>query len=64
MFYIFWISALRFSDEYAPPNPKFGSRPRPVSVPLGPEMHGTQHPDFYMESWVGGREIRLFVVIN
>ncbi|XP_028453659.1 uncharacterized protein si:ch211-13c6.2 isoform X2 [Perca flavescens] len=39
-----------FSDEYAPPNPKFGGRPRPVSVPLGPEMHGTQHPDFYMES--------------
>ncbi|XP_075962293.1 uncharacterized protein LOC142965305 isoform X1 [Anarhichas minor] len=31
-----------FSDEYGPPNPKFGGRPRPV--------HGTQHPDRYMES--------------
>ncbi|XP_034748781.1 uncharacterized protein si:ch211-13c6.2 isoform X2 [Etheostoma cragini] len=39
-----------FSDEYGPPNPKSGSHPRPVSVPVGPEMHGTQHPDFYMES--------------
>ncbi|XP_054461337.1 uncharacterized protein si:ch211-13c6.2 isoform X2 [Anoplopoma fimbria] len=31
-----------FSDEYGPPNPKFGGRPRPV--------HGTQHPDHYIES--------------
>ncbi|XP_034400847.1 uncharacterized protein si:ch211-13c6.2 isoform X2 [Cyclopterus lumpus] len=30
-----------FSDEYGPPNPKFGGRTRPV--------HETQHPDLYIE---------------
>ncbi|XP_035537209.1 uncharacterized protein si:ch211-13c6.2 isoform X2 [Morone saxatilis] len=39
-----------FSDEYGPPNPKFGGRPRPVSAPLRPEIHGIQHPDLYAES--------------
>ncbi|XP_070703135.1 uncharacterized protein [Pempheris klunzingeri] len=32
-----------FSDEYGPPNPKFGGRPRP-------EIHGAPHPDLYVES--------------
>lgn len=39
-----------FSDEYGPPRPKFGGRPPSVSVQLRPENHGTQHPDFYVES--------------
>ncbi|XP_023268092.1 uncharacterized protein LOC111659378 [Seriola lalandi dorsalis] len=39
-----------FSDEYGPPNPKFGGHPRPVSAQLRPETHGTQHPDHYTES--------------
>lgn len=39
-----------FSDEYGPPNPKFGRCPRPVSVPLRPESQGPQHPDLYTES--------------
>nr|XP_020462565.1 uncharacterized protein LOC109963953 isoform X2 [Monopterus albus] len=39
-----------FSDEYGPPNAKFADHPRPVGVPLRPEMHGTQHPDLYTES--------------
>ncbi|XP_070778019.1 uncharacterized protein [Enoplosus armatus] len=38
-----------FSGEYGPPNPNLG-RPRPVSVPLRPEIYGTQHPDRYIES--------------
>ncbi|XP_010733737.2 uncharacterized protein si:ch211-13c6.2 isoform X2 [Larimichthys crocea] len=38
-----------FNDVYGPPNPKFGSDPRPVSAPLRPEIHGIQHPDRYTE---------------
>ncbi|XP_041664547.1 uncharacterized protein si:ch211-13c6.2 isoform X2 [Cheilinus undulatus] len=38
-----------FSDELGPPEPKFPSRPRPVSVPLRPETHRTQHPDLYIQ---------------
>ncbi|XP_071356907.1 uncharacterized protein [Trachinotus anak] len=39
-----------FSDEYGLPNPKFGSRSRPVSVQSRREIHGTQHSDLYRES--------------
>ncbi|XP_049459321.1 uncharacterized protein si:ch211-13c6.2 isoform X1 [Epinephelus fuscoguttatus] len=39
-----------FSDEYGPPNPKFGHCLRPVSAPLRPESQGPQYPDFYSES--------------
>ncbi|XP_018553123.1 uncharacterized protein si:ch211-13c6.2 isoform X1 [Lates calcarifer] len=41
-----------FSDEYGPPDLKFGGRPRPVSVPLRPDIHRSQHPDVYTESQV------------
>ncbi|XP_040909944.1 uncharacterized protein si:ch211-13c6.2 isoform X2 [Toxotes jaculatrix] len=33
-----------FEDKHVPPDPKFGGCPRPVSVPLRPEIHRTQHP--------------------
>lgn len=56
------ISALRFSGEYGPPNPKFGGRHRPVSAQVRPEIQGTQHPDLYRESQVVNRKIGLFVV--
>lgn len=46
------IFTLRFNDVYGPPNPKFGSDPRPVSAPLRPEIHGIQHPDRYTEPQV------------
>ncbi|XP_060916569.1 uncharacterized protein si:ch211-13c6.2 isoform X2 [Labrus mixtus] len=39
-----------FSDEYGPPNPKFSGHLRPLSSQLRPEIHGTQHPDLYIQS--------------
>ncbi|KAK2921119.1 uncharacterized protein si:ch211-13c6.2 isoform X1 [Channa argus] len=39
-----------FSDKYGPPNPKFGGHPRPVSVQLRHESHGSQHTESYTES--------------
>ncbi|XP_073319114.1 uncharacterized protein [Pagrus major] len=39
-----------FSKEYGSPNPKFGSRPRPVGTPLRPEIHRIQNPDIYSKS--------------
>nr|XP_046273879.1 uncharacterized protein si:ch211-13c6.2 isoform X2 [Scatophagus argus] len=39
-----------FSDEYGPPNPKFGGCPKPVSTLMRPEIHGIQHPNVYSES--------------
>ncbi|XP_038580876.1 uncharacterized protein si:ch211-13c6.2 isoform X2 [Micropterus salmoides] len=38
-----------FSDEYGPPNPRFGGRPRPVSANLKPEIYES-HQDLYIES--------------
>ncbi|XP_029370774.1 uncharacterized protein LOC115051504 isoform X2 [Echeneis naucrates] len=39
-----------FSDDYRTQSPRFGGHPRPVSLQLRPESHGTKHPDLYTES--------------
>lgn len=65
LFYWTYLNAaLRFSDEYGPPDPKFGGFPGPVSPPLRSEIHEMQHPDVYTESQVVNCKISLFVEIN
>ncbi|AWP21713.1 Hypothetical protein SMAX5B_015866 [Scophthalmus maximus] len=39
-----------FTDDYEPPNPKYGGHHRPGALPLRPEIHAPQHPDLYTES--------------
>ncbi|KAK2830335.1 hypothetical protein Q5P01_018266 [Channa striata] len=39
-----------FTDQYGPPNPKFGGHPRPASVQMRHESHGSQHTECYTES--------------
>ncbi|KAF0024797.1 hypothetical protein F2P81_023599 [Scophthalmus maximus] len=42
-----------FTDDYEPPNPKYGGHHRPGALPLRPEIHAPQYPDLYTESQKG-----------